>query len=126
MRGVLPASKADLQKSDVKLLDLIAGLSNAIATDEAELAQQDKRIAYLESQIDLNKVTFLRTPVRKIHRLGSLSRTMAAFFAMHPCAYSQTPESLDGISRVLREPQEPAQQEPAVLRAHQLLASDNR
>ena len=47
--GVVPASKADLQKAVVKLLDLISGLSGAIAA-------ADIRIAYLESQIDLSKV----------------------------------------------------------------------
>ena len=45
LRGFLPASKADVQK----LLDLIAGLTSANAA-------ADKRIAYLESQLDHPKV----------------------------------------------------------------------
>ena len=49
MLGILPASKADLQNSDAKLLDLIAGLTSANAA-------ADKRITYLESQLDHSKV----------------------------------------------------------------------
>ncbi len=49
LRGILPASKADLQNSHAKLLDLIAGLTSAIAA-------ADKRIAYLESQVEDSKV----------------------------------------------------------------------
>ncbi|KAK9908441.1 hypothetical protein WJX75_007891 [Coccomyxa subellipsoidea] len=47
--GVLPASKAELEKHDMKLL---AGLKTALAAEDAKSATQDAKFAALEARLD--------------------------------------------------------------------------
>lgn len=65
LQGLLPASRADLQK----LLELIAGLKSFVSAAEARFAQQDERIASLESRLDLLKVYILTRSLRRRYQV---------------------------------------------------------